>query len=165
MNQEEISPSVLRAAFGYFPSGIAALCAEGDDGPLGMAVSTFVPVSLKPALIAVCLQETSRTWPLLRLRRRLGVSILAEHHATAARSLSMKDGDRFAAVPFLAHPAGDIEIGDCSAYFECGLDHEVAAGDHLLAILRVHRVRTADAQQPPLVFHRSGFTRLLSATA
>lgn len=165
MSQEDISPDVLRTTFSHFPSGIAALCAEGDDSPLGMVVSTFVPVSLKPPLIALCLQASSRTWPLLRSRVRLGVSILAEHHAAAARSLSMRNGDRFAAVPFVAHPAGDIEIDDCSAYFECSLDHEVEAGDHMLAILRVHRVRADESQQPPLVFHRSRFARLLSATA
>jgi flavin reductase (DIM6/NTAB) family NADH-FMN oxidoreductase RutF len=162
---QDLTPETLRAAFSHFPSGIAAVCAQGADGPLGMAVSTFVPVSLDPPLIALCLQKSSRTWPNLRNRAQLGVSILAEQHEEAARALSMREGDRFATVRFRPHTGGDILIEECAAYFLCTLDQEVSAGDHLLALLRVQRIEVDDARGHPLVFHRSRFARLDAACA
>lgn len=160
MTPAEPTSTSLRAAFGRFPSGIAAICAEVAGRPVGMAVSTFVPVSLSPPLIAVCLQRISRTWPVLRSRSRVGVSVLAGHHESAAHALASRDGDRFAAVSYTVFPAGDLAVDGCAAYFACSLADEVDAGDHVLALLRVHRIQIDDAATDPLVFHRSRFARL-----
>ena len=55
----------LRRAFANFPSGVVAVCAEVDGVPHGLAVSTFVPVSLDPPLVSFCVQNSSSTWPRL----------------------------------------------------------------------------------------------------
>lgn len=73
----------LRRAFGCFPSGIT-VCALVDGTPVGMAASSFTSVSLAPPLVSVCIQHTSTTWPVLRNRPRLGLSVLAE--ATTMRA-------------------------------------------------------------------------------
>src|SRR5690606_17783182 len=45
--------------------------------------------------------------------------------------------------------------------FECEIYEEVKAGDHVVVILRLHSVdHDGEASTPPLVFHRSVFTRL-----
>lgn len=44
----------LRRVFAHFPSGVVAVSAEVDGEPRGMAVSTFVPVSLDPPLVSFC---------------------------------------------------------------------------------------------------------------
>ncbi|KAA9148131.1 flavin reductase family protein [Amycolatopsis acidicola] len=42
-----VNTAALRAAFGRFPSGVTAMCALGDyGGPVGIAASSFVSVSL-----------------------------------------------------------------------------------------------------------------------
>jgi flavin reductase (DIM6/NTAB) family NADH-FMN oxidoreductase RutF len=70
----DFAPSLLRQAFGCFPSGVLALSGVRADGtPVGMAVSAFVPVSLDPPLVQVCIQRSSTTWPLLRELPRLGL--------------------------------------------------------------------------------------------
>ncbi|GAA0935235.1 flavin reductase family protein [Pseudonocardia zijingensis] len=153
-------PEELRAAFGHFPSGVAAVCARGGEWGVGMAVSTFVPVSLDPPLIALFIQRSSRTWPVLRELPRLGVSILAEHHGTAARSLAARDGDRFAGVEHTTADSGAIRIAGSTAYFECSVAEESPAGDHLIALLHVERLDIG-GDHPPLVFHRSRFGRLV----
>lgn len=155
----QITPDTLRAAFGHFPTGVAAICATLDGHPQGMSVSTFVPVSLEPPLISVCVQQSSRTWRRLRILERLGVSVLAEDHSESARALAARDGDRFAAVAHETTDGGAIRIADSSAYFECSLVQEFDAGDHVLALLLVHAFDTS-TQHRPLLFHRSGFGRL-----
>ena len=59
----ELTPAQLREAFGHFPSGVIAIAAEVDGTLVGLAASTFVPVSLDPPLVSFCVQNTSTTWP------------------------------------------------------------------------------------------------------
>ena len=159
MSTPPLSPEALRVAFGHFPSGVAAVCACDDTAPVGMAVSTFVPVSLEPPLIALCIQGSSRTWPVLRELPWLGVSVLSEDHDGAARALASRDGDRFAGVEHTTAGSGAIRIAGSAAYFECSLAQESSAGDHLIALLQVVHLDIA-VEQRPLVFHRSRFGRL-----
>lgn len=147
----------LRTAFGHFPTGVAAVCAQGPIGPTGMVVSTFVAVSLDPPLIAVFLQSTSSTWPVLRSCDRIGVSVLAAGHDEAARSLSRRTGDRFAGVRHSTTDAGAVRIAGCSAWFDCALDREVEAGDHTMALMRVLAHDSDGGVTAPLVVHRSKF--------
>jgi flavin reductase (DIM6/NTAB) family NADH-FMN oxidoreductase RutF len=152
-------PMVLRTVFGGFPSGVTAICAMVGDEPVGIAASAFTSVSMSPPLVSVCVQNTSRTWPTLREAGRLGVSVLSAEHETVCRSLSAKEGDRFAGVPWSATVDGAIVIGGAVSSLECELVDEVPAGDHHIAVLRIHAVHT-DREVAPLVFHRSGFHRL-----
>jgi flavin reductase (DIM6/NTAB) family NADH-FMN oxidoreductase RutF len=58
--------ALLRSVFGCFPSGVTAVCAEVDGALIGMAASSFTSVSLSPPLVSVCVQNSSKTWPVLR---------------------------------------------------------------------------------------------------
>jgi flavin reductase (DIM6/NTAB) family NADH-FMN oxidoreductase RutF len=155
-----ISDSVmLRAAFGCFPSGVIAVCALDLDGrPVGMAASAFVSLSLDPPLVAISFQRTSTSWPRLRQIERLGLSVLGQDHEHVCARLSGK-GDRFGAIEWMSTGTGAVLIGGASAWLECALFDEVSAGDHTLAMLQIHRLRT-DPGVAPLVFHASRFRRL-----
>ncbi|MFJ8815168.1 flavin reductase family protein [Amycolatopsis thermoflava] len=154
----------LRNAFGTCPSGVVAVCGLADGARVGMAVSTFVPVSLAPPLAAICVQRTSRTWAVLRTLPALGVSVLADGHEDAARALAAKDGDRFAGLATDTTPEGAVHVLGGPTRFVCSLEAETEAGDHLIATLRIHAAH-AEPAIDPLVFHRSGFTRLLEGTS
>lgn len=153
------SADQLRQAFGYFPSGVLALCAAVDGVPIGMAASSFTSVSLSPPLVSVCIQKTSATWPVLRDRGRLGLSVLAEHQDRQCASLASKHGDRFAGSEWVSTSDAAVLIGGASLWLDCSLHVEVPAGDHLVVLLQVHRLRT-DPTRAPLVFHGSQFRRL-----
>ncbi|WP_310376435.1 flavin reductase family protein [Catenuloplanes atrovinosus] len=123
-----------------------------------MAVSSFVPVSLDPPLLAVSIRRDSRTWPLLRRSRGIGVSVLAAGHGPLSRRLA-GPVDRFAGVDWTAAPSGAVRIGGAAAWFDCAPAEEVPAGDHVIALLAVRRVEYGRAV-PPLVFHGSAFREL-----
>ena len=60
--ETDLHPNALRQAFGRFPSGIAALCAEIDGAPQGIVASSFtVGVSMDPPLVMFAVQNASRT--------------------------------------------------------------------------------------------------------
>jgi flavin reductase (DIM6/NTAB) family NADH-FMN oxidoreductase RutF len=150
----------LRRAFGSFPSGVAALCARVGKVPVGMAASSFTSVSVDPPLVSVCIQTTSATWPILRERRRLGLSVLAEHHDLAVRQLASKEGDRFAGVEWETGPHDSVFIRGSVAWMEVSLFEEVTAGDHVIALLEVHGLDTNE-HALPLIFHGSKFHRMV----
>ena len=151
----------LRRAFGSFPSGVAAVCARVDKVPIGMAASSFTSVSVDPPLVSVCIQKTSSTWPILRERHRLGLSVLAEHHDQAVRQLASKHGDRFAGVEWDAGPHDSVFVRGSSAWLEVSVFEEVPAGDHIIALLEVHGLDTAE-DTLPLIFHGSKFHKMVN---
>ncbi len=152
-------PTDIRRAFACFPSGVTALCGLADGIPVGMAASAFTPVSIAPPLVSVCIQSSSTTWPKLRQLPRLGISVLAGHQHIACRTLSTRDGDRFAGVPWDASGYGAVFVHEATAWLDCSVYDEVVAGDHLIVLLAIHGLH-ADPDQDPLVFHLSRFRQL-----
>jgi flavin reductase (DIM6/NTAB) family NADH-FMN oxidoreductase RutF len=154
-----LNPSTLREAFGHFPSGVIAIAAEVDGIRVGLAASTFVPVSLEPPLVSFCVQNMSETWPQLKDLPRLGISVLGESHNEAARALAAKTGDRFAGLSTVSTDSGAVFVEGTSVWLESAIEQLIPAGDHTIVILRVSDI-TVHPDVAPIVFHRSTFRRL-----
>jgi flavin reductase (DIM6/NTAB) family NADH-FMN oxidoreductase RutF len=159
MSSKDLSPAALREAFGHFPSGVIAIAAEVDGVLIGLAASTFVPVSLDPPLVSFCVQNSSTTWPKLKPLPLLGISVLGESHDAAAKTLAAKTGDRFAGLETTSTDGGAVFIHGTSVWVESAIEQEVEAGDHTIVVLRVHDITVHD-DIAPIVFHRSTFRRL-----
>jgi flavin reductase (DIM6/NTAB) family NADH-FMN oxidoreductase RutF len=155
----ELSPASLREAFGHFPTGVIAIAAEVDGVRIGLAASTFVPVSLDPPLVSFCVQNTSTTWPKLKDLPFLGISVLGESHDVAVKSLAAKTGDRFAGLETTSTERGALFIHGTSVWLESAIEQLVLAGDHTIVVLRVHEITVHD-DVAPIVFHRSALRRL-----
>lgn len=155
----KLTPSSLREAFGHFPSGVIAIAAEIGGSRVGLAASTFVPVSLDPPLVSFCVQNSSTTWPKLKIAPSLGISVLGEAHNEAVRTLAAKTGDRFAGLETVSNTGGAVFIKGTSVWLETVIDQLVAAGDHTIVVLRVSDV-TVHPGVAPIVFHRSVLRRL-----
>ncbi|WP_432825569.1 flavin reductase family protein [Dactylosporangium sp. CA-092794] len=165
MTTVDLGAQSLREAFGTFPTGVVAVCGLDSTGtPVGMAVSTFVPVSLEPPLVGICLQQASRTWPVLRKMTTLGISVLGSEHRDVARQLAAREGDRFAGMTTSVTDRGAVHLAGSPTLFECALEQEFEAGDHVIAVLRVLTV-DFEPEAQPLLFHRSRFAEVSSASA
>ncbi|MEV0080471.1 flavin reductase family protein [Nocardia neocaledoniensis] len=149
----------LRRAFANFPSGVVAVCAEIDGTPHGLAVSTFVPVSLDPPLVSFCVQNSSSTWPKLAGAGHLGLSLLGTDQQAAAKALGARNGDRFRETALHRGTGEAVFIDGATAWIEGVPETHVPAGDHLVVLVRVHRI-AAREDIDPLVFHASKFRTL-----
>lgn len=159
MSSVDLSPASLREAFGHFPTGVIAIAAEVDGVLVGLAASTFVPVSLDPPLVSFCVQNSSTTWPKLKDLPVLGISVLGEAHDQVAKTLAAKTGDRFAGLETKSTDGGAVFIHGTSVWLESAIEQQVPAGDHTIVVLRVHQITVHD-DIAPIVFHRSAFRRL-----
>jgi flavin reductase (DIM6/NTAB) family NADH-FMN oxidoreductase RutF len=159
MSSTDLSPASLREAFGHFPTGVIAIAAEVDGVRVGLAASTFVPVSLDPPLVSFCVQNTSETWPKLKDLPALGISVLGESHDAAAKTLAAKTGDRFAGLETESRISGAVFVHGTSVWLESAIEQLIPAGDHTIVILKVSELTVHD-DVAPIVFHRSTFRRL-----
>jgi len=158
---DDFDQALLRKAFGCFPSGVTAFCGLLDGVAEGMAASSFTSVSLEPALVSVCVANTSTTWPKLAGLTRLGLSVLAGDHAPVARALASKTGNRFDGVDWTATESGAVFVHGATLWLECAPFKRIEAGDHEIVVLQI----VALAMYPdvaPMVFHRSNFHELAS---
>ncbi|WP_210481769.1 flavin reductase family protein [Naasia sp. SYSU D00948] len=154
----------LRAAFGRFPSGIAALCAEVDGEKLGLVASSFsVGVSFDPPLVMFSVQNSSTTWPRLRQASRIGVSVLGRDHAAACRQLASRRGDRFRDLDIVRSRTGALLLHGSAVWMECEILSENPAGDHAIVLLAVKEMRV-DREMEPLVYHGAEFRQLAVAS-
>lgn len=154
-----LDSAVLRKAFGCYPSGVTAVCALIGGVPCGMSVSSFMCVSLEPPLVSVSVQNTSRTWPVLRQASTLGVSVLGQDHGGLCRALAGPAADRFTGTAWADTPQGAVFVEGSAAAFTCVVEAEHVAGDHTIVVLRVLGLQ-ADPAVEPLVFHTSTFRTL-----
>ena len=141
----------LRAAFGGFATGVAFVTAQLEGPPLGLIVSSFSAVSLRPALISFCPSRGSLTWQRMRRAGTFTVHVLEASHHGFVRRAAPPGADRFAEPEVLR---------EAIAAFECELEVEHPAGDHWIVVGRVQAVRLAEGGRP-LVYHAGrlgGFT-------
>ena len=134
-----------------------------DGEPVGMAASSFTSVSLDPALVVVCIQNSSATWRKMRSAPRIGVSVLGEEHDRACSQLAAKSGDRFERLEWFATEGGAVLLEGAAVSLDCSVVEEIAAGDHQLVLLRIETLKFQPAVNP-LVFHGSRFRKLAIET-
>jgi flavin reductase (DIM6/NTAB) family NADH-FMN oxidoreductase RutF len=154
-----LEPTDMRRVLSAFPTGVTAVAALVGGRPIGITANSFTSVSLEPPVVLICVAHTSTTWPTLRAAARLGISVLGAHQERHGRALSARGADRFASVEWQVTDGGAVLLKGASAWLDCSIEQEIAAGDHDIVLLRVHALG-ADANVPPLVFHASRYRAL-----
>ena len=153
-----VGPRALREAFAEFPTGVVAICAELDGQSLALVASTFVGVSLSPALVTACIQNSSVTWSRLRHAEHLGISVLGQSQDGAVRALAGRAADKFENIATTRSPTGAIFVDSSCAWLDVKPVQEIPAGDHVIVLMEVTGLEVLD--DLPIVFHRSRFSRL-----
>lgn len=157
---ETEDPRLLRNAFACFPSGVTSVCAMVDGQPVGMAASSFTSVSITPALVSVCVDNGSSTWPKLQGAARIGVSVLGEDHDKVCRQLASRDASaRFTGLDISASDDGAVFVDEAPLWLECSIFQEIPAGDHVIVLLKIEAL-LVQSNVHPLVFHGSTFRQL-----
>ncbi len=146
----------FRRILGHYPTGVCAITAMSDEGPVGMVVGSFTSVSLDPPLVAFLPDRKSTSWPKIAAAGRFCVNVLAEHQQDVCRALSSKAEKKFEAVPYHLSRTGLPIVNGIVAWIDCDLHAVHEAGDHFIAIGQVHSL---DVEHPnrPLLFFQGGY--------
>lgn len=152
----------FRQVMGHLPTGVSIVTGHGEEGPAGLAVGSFMSVSLEPPLIAVSPALSSTSWPAIRATGTFCVNVLSEAQADLARRFAVSGGDKFAGLDWRHGPSGAPILTGAVAWIDCAIESEQVAGDHWLVLGAVVELDLGDPGDP-LIFHRGAFDRFRPA--
>ena len=149
----------LRSALGRFTTGVTiATCRDLDGRPIGLTCNSFNSLSLDPPLVLWSLRAASPALAAFREASHFAINVLSEAQVGLSRRFARAVPDRFAEGQWADGIGGAPVLGGCTAVFECALQSQQEAGDHVLFIGQVERMH--EAALPPLLF-QAGHYRLL----
>jgi flavin reductase (DIM6/NTAB) family NADH-FMN oxidoreductase RutF len=155
-----IDPDSFRSVLGRFASGITVVTTlDAQDRDVGMTVSAFASVSLRPPLISVCIDHAASMHRAISAAERFGVNILAaEQEALSRRFAAVESSHRFEGIGYERGESGVVLLDDALGHMECLRVAQHEAGDHTLFIGEVERAVSRDAR--PLLYYRGGYAQL-----
>jgi 3-hydroxy-9,10-secoandrosta-1,3,5(10)-triene-9,17-dione monooxygenase reductase component len=154
----------FRKVLGHYPTGVCAVTSMLDGVPVGLIIGTFTSVSLDPPLVGFLPMRTSRSWQLIQATKRFCVNVLSEDQLEVCKALCRRNESRFAGVPYRRSAAGAPVLEGAVAWIDCDLESLHEAGDHFIAIGRVHALGTLN-NRGPLLFFRGGYGRFTDLTS
>jgi flavin reductase (DIM6/NTAB) family NADH-FMN oxidoreductase RutF len=155
-----LDPDSFRSVLGRFASGITVVTTrDGEGRDVGMTVSAFASVSLRPPLVSVCIDHAASMYGALRSAERFGVNILAsDQEALSRRFAAVDSSHRFDGIGYERGESGVVLLDDALAHIECVVVAQHESGDHTLVIGEVERASARDAR--PLLYYRGGYAQL-----
>ncbi|HET7265407.1 MAG TPA: flavin reductase family protein [bacterium] len=154
----------FREAMARFATGITVITAPAADGPHGVTINAFASLSLKPALVLICIEHGRYTLQVLEAAGVFAVNVLAEGQEHLSRFFSTDSRPEgphaFDGIP---HRPGRLAplLEGCLAVAECRVTARYPGGDHTIF---VGEVETAEVfgDRRPLVYYDRGYRRLTS---
>lgn len=160
MTQSQTDTRPLRDALGRFATGITIVTAIDPDGrPIGLTVNSFSAVSLEPALVLWCLDNTSANLEAFRRASHHAINILSAEQEDLSNRFATWPADRFVGLKWHAGTGGVPVLAKCCATFEVANETAHIGGDHTIFIGRIARYTETPAL-PPLLFHAGQYRTL-----
>lgn len=159
-DDDHVDADTFRSALAAHPAGVVVITAQDADGPHGLTATSFVSLSLEPALVGFAVNAASSTWQRLRRVDTLVVHLLEERQHAIASRFATRDVDRFAAPTRWARlSTGEPLLSDVGTWMRCALERRVDLGDHVLVVARVLQA-TVEDETAPLLYHQRGYRSL-----
>ena len=157
-----VQPDSYREAMRQLASGVSVVTTTDHRGDrFGFTASSFIPVSMEPPLVLVCIARSAKSFEVFHSCPRFVVSVLADRHREVADRFSRSLADKFGTGQLTTTPDGLPAIDGALSIFECETTSRQDAGDHLILMGRVYRLRTEPGH--PMVYFDRGFRRLEGA--
>ena len=132
-----ISEDQFRKTMGLFPTGVTVVTAPQEQGgDIGITISSFTSVSLKPPQILFCLSKYSKTIPIFKASRYFAVNILSSTQSHLSDSFAKHVPIDWENIKTHRHrPTGCLLFSDALGHVLCekgaiyeGEDHEIILG-------------------------------------
>lgn len=150
----------FRTALAQHAAGVVIVTARPEGVQVGLTATSFSSVSLDPPLVSFYVDQSSTTWPWLRLADHFAVNVLAGDQHDLATRFARRGIDRFAApTRWRPGPHETPLLEDVSAHLICIPHTTVEIGDHTLVVGLVTAASTTPAR--PLLYHRGQYGRFL----
>jgi len=155
-----VSDEQFKAALGRLASGVTIVTTVDEAGnPVGLTVTAFTSVSLKPPLVLVCIDRGANTHEWFSLKSRFVVNLLAEHQDRISSLFASKSvQNRFAEIAFKPNEHRIPVIDGCLATLECVVENLYDGGDHTIFVGAVLDATSREGK--PLLYYGGRYGRL-----
>ncbi|HKJ92175.1 MAG TPA: flavin reductase family protein [Longimicrobiales bacterium] len=150
-----VSRDAFREALSHWSSTVTIVAVREGARVYATTVTSFIPVSAEPPLVAISLGPNAQVLPWLQPGARFAVSLLGEDQ----RRLAAAHADSFPVGPSPFPDEGDPVVAGCVAALSCAVDavHEAGGGARIV-VARVEAV-VEGTGGPPLLYHRRAYRR------
>jgi flavin reductase ActVB len=129
---------------------------RGNNGMVGLTVSSFVTLSFEPPLVMFAIQHDANSYPAIVSCRHFGVSVLSAGQADVAARFAVKGQDKLAGTHIETGQVLSVPlIADSLAQIECSTSQIFISGDHAIVVGLVEGARTREGE--PLLYHGRRF--------
>lgn len=151
-----IDPRDFRDALGRFATGVTVVTMRDEERTHGITVNAFLSVSLKPPLVAVCIDERANAHQTLLESARYGVSVLGSGQEALSNQFAGRP------TPGLEDPFEELDgfpvVAGALAQLVLRIVAVHEAGDHSLFIGEVEALRCAEGD--PLLYFRGKYAHV-----
>jgi flavin reductase (DIM6/NTAB) family NADH-FMN oxidoreductase RutF len=147
-----VSEEDFKAGMSLRAGGVAIVTARDGETVHGMTVTDFAGVSASPPLALVCADKSSNTLSVIRGGQSFAINLLSVEQVDLSNRFASKkhEWERFDGLDCGSAVTGAPLIPGALASFDCVVEAEHDAGDHVIFVGRIeHIVRRDDA---PLVY-------------
>lgn len=157
-NDPTIDSGDFRNVLGHFPTGVTVVTANGAERPVGVAIGSFVSISLDPPLVGFFLGTESGSWPPIEESGYFCVNVLTSDQQELCGVMASRSDTKFDGVDTTAAPhSGAPILPDVHAALDCRIEQVVQTGDHNLIIGRVLSLATHNTETGPMVFYKGQY--------
>lgn len=155
-----VDPLHFRDVLGAYPTGVCVVTSQAGSGERwGLAVGSFMSISLDPPLVGFLPDKRSRSWEQIERTGKFCVNVLASAQLDACRRFASRHDDKFEGIAHGKSPAGLPLLDDALAWIDCDVERVIEIGDHLLVVGAVLAMERRGEGQP-LIFYRGGYHTL-----
>jgi flavin reductase (DIM6/NTAB) family NADH-FMN oxidoreductase RutF len=133
---------------------VTVVTAMSDGTPAGTTVSAFMSLSLRPPMVTLALDQSSRLLGKITAGGRFGVNILGAGQEAIALRFATKEDGKFTGIGW-THRQGLPLLDGVSGWAGCTVERVFPGGDHVIIVGGV-----TDSQswgRAPLVYGRRAF--------
>jgi flavin reductase (DIM6/NTAB) family NADH-FMN oxidoreductase RutF len=134
---------------------VTVVTTMADGTPAGTTVSAFMSLSLRPPMVTLALDKSSRLLGRLTASGRFGVNILGAGQERLARRFATKDEDKLAGIEWTSRHGLPMLAG-ITGWAGCDLGQMFPGGDHVIVVGAVSDIQSW--RRPPLVYGRRAFS-------
>jgi flavin reductase (DIM6/NTAB) family NADH-FMN oxidoreductase RutF len=145
--------------FRHLTTGVHVIGVVHGDLRNAFTASWVVQVSFRPLLLAVSVNPTHASYPILKSGRVFAINVLRAEQQALAEHFGTQSGravDKLASTPWRSGRTGAPLLLGALAYFDCQAVSDVEAGDHRLVMGRVVDGAVLAPDGQPLIYAATG---------
>lgn len=151
-----VDPREFRRTLGRFATGVTVVTMREGQRPHGVTVNAFMSVSLKPPLIAVCIDKRANAHATLLETDAFGVSVLRAEQEEISNHFAGRPVKGLAEV--FSEFGGVPVIEGALAHLACRIHSVVDAGDHSIFLGEVATLEAFEGT--PLLYFEGQYAHI-----